>query len=123
MELGNLRKPVRNAPPQGTRHQCSLIVTKDANGNDLPEPIDLHSEVVCRQNNLDNGMIFTCEDIVTVAGKTGPCGKEWVLHYPTIFAWKIRRSSSDATATASSDGATAETVTEAPAASKAGRRK
>ena len=107
MTLANLRKPVRNLPTMGSRHQCSLIVTTDESGNELPDPINLRDELVCKQNSLENGMIFTCGDIVTVAGKEQACGKEWVLHYPTTFAWKVRRTLKEEAAT--------EPIAEAPA--------
>lgn len=106
--LGNLRKPVRNLPSASDRHKCSLIVTVDADGNELAQPVDLHDEVACRQNSLENGMVFTCTDTVTVGGVEQACGIEWVLHYPTTFAWKRRR------AVAEANGAAAETATETP---------
>jgi len=97
--LGNLRKPVRNLPSASDRHKCSLIVTVDEDGNALAEPVDLHNELACKQNGLENGMVFTCTDLVSVGGKEQECGIEWVLHYPTTFAWKRRRAAADANAT------------------------
>lgn len=102
-----LRKPVRNAPPVGSKHQCGLT----AMVGDVK--VDLTNETACKQAELVNGEIFTCEDIVKDAkGNESVCGKEWVLHYPTKFAWKVRRTPTAAEAAAAETTTTAQKVTE-----------
>lgn len=116
-----LRKPVRNLPSVSDRHKCELSATATINGVDTQ--IDLTDMLACKQAELANGEIFTCEAIVTVGGKEQVCGKEWVLHYPTNFAWKARRTPKD---DAAATNAPAQEAAQEPAqepAQPSGKRK
>lgn len=98
--MANLRAPVRNVPSKGDRHQCKFEAEIDG------QTVDLTNEQVVRGLNLENGTIFTCEAIVIVAGKETICGKEYSLHYPTKFQWKLRRKPAEDGTTATEPVAT-----------------
>lgn len=105
--MAQLQAPVRNRPQVGDRHKCTLVAEVDG------KTLDLTVEGSLREAGIENGTIFTCDDTVTVNGKQQKCGKQWVLHYPTKFAWKARRPS----------GAKGETAAEQPAAAASTAKK